>query len=112
MKIKANLRQSPFSFSINDYFDFKSIYCLISLSNFTNNEEAIDRLKFSLGNAGNESVILPFRIREIGVNLFKLVYNTRDRTVGTTFNIYTLIHFSVGSLFITMKIKGYLKNTE
>ena len=28
--------------SVSNYFDFQIIYCLISLSNFTNNKEAFD----------------------------------------------------------------------
>ena len=34
--------QVDFDASINDYFDSEAIYCLILLSNFTYNEEAID----------------------------------------------------------------------
>ena len=51
-------------------FDPKAIYCLISLSNFTNNNEDSElanspELKVLRGNAGKESVILPFRIQEL-----------------------------------------------
>ena len=38
-KIAVNLRPSCFDASVNDFFDFKSIYCLILLSNFTKNKE-------------------------------------------------------------------------
>ena len=65
------IKYTPVAFdaSINHYFESKSIYCLISLSNFTNNKEAsrsanFPELRLSLGNVGNESMILPFRIRE------------------------------------------------
>ena len=56
--------------SLNNYFDSKNIYCFISLSNFTKNKEAFGRkipiqLRVLQGNAGNESMILPFRIREL-----------------------------------------------
>ena len=37
-KIKVNLRPFAFDAYINDYFDSNSSYCLISLSNFTNNK--------------------------------------------------------------------------
>ena len=55
--------------SINNYFDPKAIYCLISLFNITNNREAIPsanspELRVSRGNAGYESVILPLGIRD------------------------------------------------
>ena len=55
--------------SMNNYFDSK--VCLILSSNFTNNKEASrygnsPELRVSRGtrNVENESVILPFRIRE------------------------------------------------
>ena len=73
VKIRIQLKQIyaavAFDASINDYFDSKAICCVISLSNFTNNEEVSrsansPELKFSLGNAGNESVILLLRLRE------------------------------------------------
>ena len=54
---------------MNNYFDSKAIYCLISLSNSINNEEALQsancpELKILLGNEGNKSKILPFWIQE------------------------------------------------
>ena len=54
---------------MNDHFNSKSIYCLISLSNFTNSKEAsqlanYQELKFSQGNTVIENVILPFQIQE------------------------------------------------
>ena len=43
MKIKVKLRPCRSRVSIYDYFDSQTIYCLISLSNFTNNKEPFDR---------------------------------------------------------------------
>ena len=68
-KIKVNLCPVAFDTFINYYFDSKTIYCLISLYNFTNNKETSrlansPGLKLLLGNVGNASVILHFRICE------------------------------------------------
>ena len=67
-----------------DYFDSKSIYFLISLSNFTDNKEASQsanspELKFSLGNAGNDSVISPFQIQEFNLKRGSCMFDTQLR---------------------------------
>ena len=64
MKIKANLRR--FDASINDYFDSRAIYCLSSFYKQQRGKLSANspELKFSIGNAGNKSVILPFQIQE------------------------------------------------
>ena len=69
IELKYIYASIAFDASVTDYFESKSIYCLISLSNITNNKEASrsansPELKLAFGTAGNESVILPYRIRE------------------------------------------------